>query len=106
MRPQTRPETRIDRCFAALKREGRPAFVAFVTSTPLTATLTMPSAAEICIDPETVSPVASATLLVAFVTAASAAEVTSNSVFTLSPSPSVPVTPTVKSIGPAGTLSV
>lgn len=27
-----RPETRIDRCFAALKREGRPAFVAFVTA--------------------------------------------------------------------------
>lgn len=26
------PETRIDRCFAALKREGRPAFVAFVTA--------------------------------------------------------------------------
>lgn len=32
MRPETRPETRIDRCFAALKREGRPAFVAFVTA--------------------------------------------------------------------------
>jgi tryptophan synthase alpha chain len=29
MRP---PETRIDRCFAALKREGRPAFVTFVTA--------------------------------------------------------------------------
>lgn len=27
-----RPETRIDRCFAALKREGRPAFVTFVTA--------------------------------------------------------------------------
>ncbi len=36
MRPETRPETssqtRIDRCFAALKREGRPAFVTFVTA--------------------------------------------------------------------------
>ncbi len=27
-----RPDSRIDRCFAALKREGRPAFVAFVTA--------------------------------------------------------------------------
>lgn len=27
-----RPETRIDRCFAALKREGRPAFVTFITA--------------------------------------------------------------------------
>ena len=82
------------------------AFVAFVTSTPFTSTLMMPNAAEICIDPETVSPVASATLFVALVTADSAAEVTLKCVFTLSPSPSVPVTPTVKSIGPAGTLSV
>lgn len=32
MRPETRSETRIDRCFAALKREGRPAFVTFVTA--------------------------------------------------------------------------
>lgn len=32
MRSPMRPETRIDRCFAALKREGRPAFVTFITA--------------------------------------------------------------------------